>query len=121
MRNSGFLKNRTNALKGHSFIETNHGNLSVEIDLLRAMVFCYRDDSLQKPRSDAPPAIAFQHGHAPYLRAPSMHYHPGRSHGLPRLENEKMKRAFLVVIQLNLWWDTLLFYEDACANGINFL
>ena len=30
-----------------------------------------------------------------------------------------MDRTFVVAIQLNLFWDTLLFYENAHANGIN--
>ena len=32
-----------------------------------------------------------------------------------------MNRTFVVAIQLNLFWDTLLFYENACANAINSL
>ena len=32
-----------------------------------------------------------------------------------------MQRTFVVAIQLNLFWDTLLFYENACANAINSL
>ena len=32
-----------------------------------------------------------------------------------------MNRTFVVAIQLNLFWDTLLFYENACANTINSL
>ncbi len=121
MRDSGFLENRTDALKRHSFIKTDHWELSVKINLLRVLFFRHHDGSLQKLRADAPPTIAFQHRHAPYLRAPLTHYHPRRSHGFPCFESQKMERAFVVTIYFNLFRDTLLFYEHACANRISLL
>src|SRR4249920_335833 len=98
MRDSGFLKNRADALKRHSFIKTNHGNLGMEVNLLSVLFFCHHDGSLQQLPADAPPAIAFQHRHASYLGAPSMHDHPRRSHGFSRFESEKMKRPIVVAI-----------------------
>jgi len=121
MRNSGFLKHWTDASKGHRFIKTDDWNLGVKINLLRVLFFRHHDGSLQKLRADAPSAIAFQHRHASYLCGPSMHYDPRRSYGFPRRKSEKVKRAFVVPIQLNLFWYALFFYEHACANGISFL
>jgi len=121
MRDSSFLKNRADALKRHSFIKTNYANLGMKVNLLRVLFFRHHDGSLQKLRADAPPAIAFQHRHASYLRAPSMHDHPRRSHGFSRCESEKMKRPLVVAVQLNLFRHTLFSYEYPCANGISFL
>ncbi len=120
MRNPGFLKNRTDAPKGHGFIETDHGNLSVEVNLLRILFFRHDDGSLQKLRSDAPPTIAFQHRHASYLCSPSMHYDPRRSYGFPCRKSEKVKRAFVVAVHFDLFRYTLFSYEHARANGISF-
>ena len=39
MRNPGFHKNRTDAAKGQSFIKTDHRDLCVKINLLRAGLF----------------------------------------------------------------------------------
>ena len=47
MRNSGFLKNRTDASKGHSFIKTDHRNLSMKVNLFASCFFADHDGSLQ--------------------------------------------------------------------------
>lgn len=93
----------------------------MKVNLPRVLFFRHHDGSLQKLRADAPPAIALQHRHASYLRAPSMHDDPRRSHGFSRFESEKMKRALVVAIQLNLFRYTLFSYEYPCANGISVL
>ena len=119
MRNSGFLKDWTGASKGHRFIKTDDGNLSMKVNRPRVLFFRGYDGSLQNPCSDASPAIAFQHRHASYLGVSVTHDNPCRRNCFSRDGGQKMDRTFVVAIQLNLFWDTLLFYENAHANGIN--
>ena len=119
MRNSGFLKDWTGASKGHRFIKTDDGNLSMKVNRPRVLFFRGYDGSLQNPCSDASPAIAFQHRHASYLGVSVTHDNPCRRNCFSRDRGQKMDRTFVVAIQLNLFWDTLLFYENAHANGIN--
>jgi hypothetical protein len=119
MRNSGFFKDWTDASKGHRFIKTNDGNLSMKVNRPRVLFFRDHDGSLQKLCSNALPAMAFQHRHPSYLGVPVTHDNPCCRNCLSREGGQKVKRTFVVAIQLNLFWDTLLFYENACANAIN--
>ena len=121
MRNSGFLKDWTDASKGHRFIKTNDGNLSMKVNCPRVLFFCDHDGSLQKLCSNALPAMAFQHRHPSYLGVPVTHDNSCCRNRFSGDGGQKMNRTFVVTIQLNLFWDTLLFYENACANAINSL
>ena len=111
MRDSGFFKDWTDASKGHRFIKTNDRNLSMKVNRPRALFFRDHDGSLQKLCSNALPAMAFQHRHPSYLGVPATHDNPCCRDCLSRNGGQKVKRTFVVAIQLNLFWDTLLSYK----------
>jgi hypothetical protein len=120
MRNPGLVENRANAEKIHSFIETDHLHLGVEVNLFCASPPRCSDGARQELLSDASSPVAFYHRHAAYLRAPAAYHKPGRSHGIGRCESQKMNRSPIVAVHLKRFRHALFSDEDSSANRESF-
>ena len=59
MRYAGFIKNRTCTAKAHGFVESDHRNLGVKVNVLRILFSRHCDSAFQELLSNASPSIAF--------------------------------------------------------------
>jgi len=117
MRYTGFVKNRTCTAKPHSFVETDHRNLGVKVNVLRILSSRHCDSAFQEPPPNAFFSKAFQNSHSSDLRAAAAHHDPRGSHGVFSRERQKMHCSLIIAIQLNLFRYLLFSHEHTNANG----
>ena len=121
MGDAGFVKDWTDASEVHRLIESDHGNLGMKIDRLCVLLFRHPNRLLQKPGADPFPAIASQHSHAPNFCVAVTYDNSCSSACLASGKSQKMDRAFVIVIQLNLFRHALFLDEYARPDTVSFL
>lgn len=117
MGNSGFVKSAPRRVKAHRFIETDRGNLCVEIDLRSAAFARPGNRAREQLRADAFTSLRLQHRHASDFRAAGTQDEPRGPHGPIRGERQKMNRLGVVAVELNFHGHPLLPDEDPGADG----
>lgn len=121
MRNTGFSEHPSDAAETQRFVEADHGDLRVEIDMCRAIPFRRYNGPLQKFCSDPFMPIAFEHGHASDLRLRLVDDHSRGSHDPAVDRGHEVNRAAIVAVQLDVLGDALFLDKNTHADGESLL
>jgi hypothetical protein len=117
VRDAGLIKNRTDTAKSRGFVETDDGDLRVQINFSSSLLFCGCNRATQQLLTDLFSPLTFENRHAADLGIVPAHDQPRRSHGSFFIAGDKMNRSLIVGIQLDFCGHTLLSDKHTNPNS----